>query len=266
MTQKVAVPATDDTTWIEPIALRCADSFRAVAESFIHGTLTNLPKGSVEAYGPRLGDIAACATNLAFALEIYLKCLRIQVGLPPRAEGKGHDLWELYKELPSQVRTAIEERYESGRTRPFPTHASFTYVLQRSPVPPIWDEGNEKSMALPDVLKRSKDTFVSWRYVFEIQQPNRHDLVRRRTFEYLLLLFACTAINAVILRTWFTPRLATASDAARPWLLLSEEDFATVSQEQPWQIADVTDRYTGKRYRIRNIATSNGIDAVAEEL
>lgn len=80
------------------MALRCADAFRETAESFILGKFKSFPKGDLNAWGPILGDIAACATNLAFAPEIYLKCLRIQVGLPPRATtGDGHDLWCLFK-------------------------------------------------------------------------------------------------------------------------------------------------------------------------
>jgi hypothetical protein len=49
-------------------------------------------------------------------------------------------------------------------------------------------------------------------------------------------------------------------------MVLSDLDFAKVSREEPWETADVTDQYTGKRYRIRNIAAGNGIDAIAEEL
>ena len=176
------------------MALRCADSFREIAESFILGEFRKLPKGNLDAWGPTLGDIAACATNLAFALEIYLKCLRIQVGLPPRADGDGHDLWQLYKDLPNQVRRDIEARYESGRTRPYPTHASITFALQRSPVAPTWTDGGEKPMELGEVLKRSKDTFVSWRYVFEIRKPKQGALGQQQTFAYLLLFLACVRL------------------------------------------------------------------------
>lgn len=242
------------------MALRCADSFRETAESFILGKFRNLPKGNLDA--STLGDIAACATNLALALEIYLKCLRIQVGLAPRAGGDGHDLWRLYKELPSHIRKDIEARYESGRTRPYPTHASITFALQRNPVAPTWTDGDEKSMKLGEVLKRSKDTFISWRYVFEIRKPEQEGLGKKQTFEYLLLFLACVAIDAVISRNWFTPRLGTDPTAPRASMLLNDMDFAKVSLDIAWKIADVTDQYTGKRYRILN----NGVDAIAEEL
>lgn len=252
----------EDLTWIEPVALHCADSFRETAESFIIGKFKSLPKGDLSFWHPSFGDIAACATNLAFALEIYLKCLRLQVGLPPRAAaGAGHDLWRLYKELPNDVRKDIEARYERGRTQPYPANASISFAMQRSPLAADWYAGPEKSMEFEQVLKRSKDTFVSWRYVFEIQEPDkRHG--RRQTFEYLLLFFACVAINAVISRNWFTPMLGSDSTAKQAWMLLNDIDFAKVSSDTPWKIADVTDQYTGKRYRIRN----SGVHAIAEEL
>lgn len=245
------------------MAMRCADAFRETAESFILEKFKSLPKGDLNAWDPILGEIAVCATNLAFALEIYLKCLRLQVGLPPRAaDGDGHDIWRLYKELPGHVREDIEARYERGRTQPYPTHASISFALQHSPVAPNWNDNAGKSMELEEVLKRSKDTFVSWRYVFEIQKPDQ-DHGKRQTFEYLLLFFACVAINAAISRNWFTPRFAKDSSAGQAWLmLLNDKDFAKVSSDAPWDIADVTDRYTGKRYRIRR----NGIDVIAEEL
>jgi hypothetical protein len=264
------VGKTDDTKWIEPIALACADSFLSAAQSFIdpERIRTALPEGvfGIAEHGHALGDLAVCATNLAFAIEIYLKCLRAQVGLPTRSQGSGHDLSKLYEDLPPHTKREIEERYERGRTHPHPAYASITFALSQSPKPPVWSDLTDKSMNLAEVLKRSKDVFVSWRYVFEVKESYSDTRHQMHTFEYLLLLLACVAINAVILRNWFTPRLGTDPNALRPWMVLSDLDFAKVSREEPWATADVTDRYTGKRYRIHNIATGNGIDAIAEEL
>lgn len=261
---------TDDTKWIEPIALACADSFLRAAQSFIDPERIQkaLPEGrfgSAE-HGHALGDLAVCATNLAFAIEIYLKCLRVQVGLPVRAQGSGHDLWKLYEDLPIHTKKEIEERYERGRTHPNSTYASIAFSHSRNPKPPVWSDLTDKSMNIAEVLKRSKDVFVSWRYVFEVKDSYRETGHQLHTFEYLLLLFACVAINAVILRNWFTPRLGADPNAPRPWMVLSDLDFAKVSCEESWVTADVTDQYTGKRYRIRNIVGGNGIDAIAEEL
>ena len=115
-------------------------------------------------------------------------------------------------------------------------------------------------MKLEDVLKRSKDVFVSWRYVFEVRNTGGND--SHHTFEYLLLLLACVAINAVILRNWYTPQLGLDPNAPRPWMVLSDSDFAKVSSNSLWASATITDQYTDKRYRVRNV---NG-HHIAEEL
>lgn len=252
---------SDDAKLIEPLALVCADSFLKTAQSFIdtQKIKRELPEGSDGINNPALGDLAVCATNLAFAIEIYLKCLRAQLGLQ---HARGHDLWDLYNDLPDHIKSEIETRYERGRNNPSPAHASITFSLSRRPDAPAWQDLSLASMKLGDVLKRSKDVFVSWRYVFEVRKAEDDDSHQLHTFEYLLLLLACVAINAVILRNWYTPQIGTDRDAPRPWMVLSNSDFAMVSSDDRWEIATITDQYTGKRYRIRNV---DG-DHIAEEL
>lgn len=252
---------SDDIKWIEPIALVCANSFMKTAQSFIDIQKIDreLPEGPVGTYGPAFGDIAVCATNLAFAIEIYLKCLRAELGLP---QARGHNLYELYRDLPPRVKNEIESRYERGRTNPSPTYASITFALSRQPGNPIWQDLGLLSMKLGDVLKRSKDVFVSWRCVFEVRNAEDDDARQLHTFEYLLLLLACVAINAVILRNWYTPQLGANPNAPRPWMMLSDRDFAKVSSNDLWAHATIKDQYTGKRYRVRNIDGNH----IAEEL
>jgi hypothetical protein len=186
------------------MAVACADSFKRAASAYIiAGTVrTELPEGLPAPSDERFGDLAVCASNLAFAIEIYLKTLRTQLGLPVREKGIGHDLASLYDGLPAHIRKDIEERYERGRTTPTPTYASVTLSFSRTPVPPVWPDSAAQSMQLPDVLRRSKDLFVTWRYVFEVTEPDEPNSHRLHTFEYLLLLFACEAISAVITRNW----------------------------------------------------------------
>lgn len=117
-------------------------------------------------------------------------------------------------------------------------------------------------MKLGDVLKRSKDVFVSWRYVFEFRKAEDDDSPQLHEFEYLLLLLACVAINCVILRNWYTPQLGTDPNAPGPWMVLNDRDFAKVSSDNLRTTVTITDQYTGKRYRIRSM---DG-DHIAEEL
>ena len=176
------------------MALACADGFLKAAHAFIDPLKIQqeLPEGPNGTYGPAFGDLVVCATNLGFALELYLKCLHAQLGLRIPV---GHDLWKLYEDLPSHIKAEIEDRYESGRTKPSPTHAAITLALSKTQSPPTWVDFNQLSMKLGDVLKRSKNLFVAWRYVFEFKYPEGADSRQTHTFEYLPLLFGCVAIN-----------------------------------------------------------------------
>src|SRR5437763_9025775 len=70
-------------SWIDPMAVACADSFKRAASAYIvAGTArSELPEGPAPS-DHRFGDLSVCASNLAFAIEIYLKTLRAQLGLP----------------------------------------------------------------------------------------------------------------------------------------------------------------------------------------
>ena len=61
-----------------------------------------------------MGDLVACATNLAFAVELYLKGLLTELGI---GVPRDHNLWKLYDSMPQSVRMLIE----SIMTRPYQT-------------------------------------------------------------------------------------------------------------------------------------------------
>ena len=156
--------------YISQAALVCAEAFQKLAEKLIPRIWT-VKEGITQAMPDEMGDVVACATNLAFALELYLKALLTQLDLPvPQV----HDLRSLYDAIPQPVRTLIESVYDAARPddmRRMGGRVSFTY--SKGPLeeaPPPWDDYN-MSLALPDLLARSKDLFQSWRYVFEFSQP-----------------------------------------------------------------------------------------------
>jgi hypothetical protein len=258
------------SAWYEPAALACADSFLNTAKSLLdsRSIADELPEGRMGYFGQSFGNLAACATNLAFALEIYLKTLRVQHGLPACPQGKGpnrHDLSKMYNDLPAAVRAVMEARFDAARKLQHPAqNAAITFALSPSPKLPPWPDRRSQSTKLGDILERSKDVFVSWRYVFEFEIPDG-EAHRMRSFEYLFLFMACEAVNAAILRNWFTP---TFPDGTQAWLLLGDEDYAKVSQNQSWTTATITDQYTDKCYRLRKVPSDKPgdiEDVIAEE-
>jgi hypothetical protein len=178
-------------------AALCAQAFRALAEPFIDRIPSEVPGASSETVPPRLGNLVSSATNLGLSIEICLKALRAQLALPiPRT----HDLWELYKDLPQHVRSTVEADYDIGRqTLPRGTHLSVT--LAKGPIaPPSWESYESLSMALPDLLQRTRELPVSWRYIYEFEEPQSGDYQFHR-FEYRLLLLACDALEQALATT-----------------------------------------------------------------
>ena len=188
-------------------ALVCAETFQKLAEK-LFPAIWSVNEGSYHVMPNEMGDVVACATNLAFAVELYLKGLLTQMDLPVPAV---HDLRVLYNAMPQPVRALIESNYDTAlpdEVRRLDGHVSFTSAT--GPLEePRWDD-YKVSLALPDLLERSKDLFQSWRYVFEFSQPEGSSYEFRQ-FEYGLLRCA-----AEVLRVELTVRLHETGERPLP--------------------------------------------------
>ncbi len=142
-----------------------------------------------------MADVVVCATNLTFAIELYLKALlsHLELQVP-----KVHDLISLYKIIPQPIRTIVEEVYESACLEDKSNLPSYSFTLAKGPLEvPEWNDVSKKSPLLADLLERSKDLFHSWRYVCEFNKPE-NDSYQFHKFEYGLLRFAAEAIRVEV--------------------------------------------------------------------
>ncbi|MFZ2147987.1 MAG: hypothetical protein WAV28_12265 [Sedimentisphaerales bacterium] len=180
-------------------ALVCGEAFQRLSKEFI-SRIGAIKEKSSQAMSNELGDMVVCATNLGFAIELYLKALLTQFDLPvPQV----HDLRALYDMIPQPVRAIIESVYDTA----LPEQARQLYgrvsiTLAKSPIEgpieePLWDDYSKVSSALPDVLARSRDLFQSWRYIFEFTQPEDSPY-QFHQFDYGLLWCAAEAIRVEI--------------------------------------------------------------------
>ena len=110
-----------------------------------------------------------------------------------------HDLRVLYDLIPQPVRALIESVYDTAlpdEVRQLRGRVSFT--LAKGPIEkPLWDDYTKISLALPDLLARSKDLFQSWRYVFEFSH-SEDSPYQFHQFEYGLLRCAAEAMRVEI--------------------------------------------------------------------
>lgn len=141
-------------------ALVCGEAFQRLAQEFIP-RIGIIKKKSSQDMSSELGDLVACATNLGFAIELYLKALLTQLDLPvPQV----HDLRTLYDAIPQPVRALIESVYDTKwpeQARQLRGRVSFTLGKAKGPLEELrWDD-YKVSLALPDVMARSRDLFQS---------------------------------------------------------------------------------------------------------
>lgn len=90
-------------------ALVCGEAFQRLAAEFI-SRIRVIKEGTAQAMSNELGDLVACATNLGFAIELYLKALLTQLDL---LVPKSHNLRALYDRIPQPVRALIEDVYDT---------------------------------------------------------------------------------------------------------------------------------------------------------
>jgi hypothetical protein len=173
----------------------CGEAFQRQAERLIPGIWAVKEGSSAIVMSDELGDVVVCATNLAFALELYLKALLTQLGLPV---AQNHDLRVLYDGLPQSVRKLIEGVYDKAlpdNVRRMDGHTSFVLAWGPLERPPF--EDSKTWPALPDVIARSRDLFQSWRYAFEFSPPNGSSY-QFRQFEYCFLRCAAEVMRVEV--------------------------------------------------------------------
>lgn len=157
------------------MACLVADGFFNAARRFFG----KLPRGlneSVQAAFERRGELAAAATSLGLAIELYLKALAIRSGKRPV---KTHDLTKLFGELPLELQNSIEVGYAkfSANTSQDTISAIEMFVTTTPCLP---TEAEEMALrrhvrdckTVRSLLESEKDAFKNWRYVYEPDMPS----------------------------------------------------------------------------------------------
>ena len=154
------------------IAILAGDAFFAHSEAFTKEWFGKDINPAPQLTGQFISTLIASATTLALGIELYLKALRMQAGLPIP---KTHHLLSLYTDLPQEMTTAIEDQYERTKpSLPIGKAVGFELVLECGSVPPEvitqWEDKKRKppDHSLKALLERSSDAFNTWRYLHEV--------------------------------------------------------------------------------------------------
>lgn len=160
------------------LAINSADTFKAISDAY-----TNTRKGikleDSHKHQVPLGTVIGSATNLALAVELYLKSIYMLLKMEVPAT---HHLWTLYENLPDDVKNELKAQYDSTNSRLPKELASVRIYTARGknrpfdPPPEIRKVGPSD---LKSVLVRSAEAYVTWRYLYE-----HEDTDDWRMFEY----------------------------------------------------------------------------------
>lgn len=180
-------------------ALACAEAYLRLAEPALIKIKDVEESKEPDSFSPSLADSVAAATNLAFAIELYIKAILIvsKINVPQGRDG--HNLGKLYAAMPQHFRVVIGKLYEETRKKDWNGRYD-SITLSIGPVSagiPKWDDNRSESFDLEVLLDRSSDIFTSWRYIYEFKKPDEGGWQFHR-LEYCLLLSACRTMRDII--------------------------------------------------------------------
>jgi len=98
-------------------ALACAEACLRLAEPALIRIKDVEESKEPDSFSPGLADGVAGATNLAFAIELYIKAILIVSNIDVPQGRDGHNLGTLYAKMPQHFRVVIESLYEETRKK-----------------------------------------------------------------------------------------------------------------------------------------------------
>lgn len=180
------------------IALESANSFRQLSKVFTD-KLGKDVEVAKEIAAHDQGGMIASPTLLSLSIELYLKGM---IMIFPRIKvPETHDLSALYKKLPQGLRSAMEDYYNYLNSTINPTDTSALIVALHPhtvtdeefdewlKINPLVSEKN-KVRTIEAVLKRSKDMFMTWRYIYE-----KKNHIQLYSYEYTRLGFIADSLR-----------------------------------------------------------------------
>ncbi len=113
--------------------------------------------------------------NFNFAAELYLKGLHL---LTTKQERSGHEIWKLFKDLPTEIKIQIEEKYDDlvlSDNKELGEYSAKFIINKLEP------KTLRESSSLKDMLLLHNKSFEEWRYLYE----NRKSIMFKYNFNQM---------------------------------------------------------------------------------
>lgn len=155
--------------------------------SIVEGIFSKWPNEDPESQPP-VHEIIFCATNLAFATELYLKaaCVACSGNLPPG----GHRLLTIFNNIPKADRKKIVSKYDDMFAQKYGRlgNGEIWFKLNDGDLP-----NDKRPTSLLEVLDHYSTSYEDWRYLFAIhKKANPSNL---RGLHYSRLMCLCEAVD-----------------------------------------------------------------------
>lgn len=157
------------------IAFTAAEAFNKHAQQFI--CKVNIPvEESAQYVAKDIGGWIASATQLVFAIELYIKCLLLITG---RSVPKKHNLLQLYEGLAEDLKKQVHEIFESQPKQPINSTNSLILSVHIDNFTRDQLEDIDRQhigcddYSLIAMLDRYQAAFSIWRYIYEIGKRNK---------------------------------------------------------------------------------------------
>jgi hypothetical protein len=145
----------------------------------------------------KVGNLASSATNLTFAVELYLKSYRIIVG---ESYISNHNLFQQFEKLPDKHKNEIRKRYFNLLVATNDNALQDLNLLIKSEQKQItkqeYSKGDNESKTIDEVLRRSSGKFTIWRYIFDSHEKGKK--FTKVKIEYGHLLLICKVFKSLI--------------------------------------------------------------------
>jgi len=136
---------------------------------------------------PPVHEIVFCASNLAFATELYLKsaCVACSGKPPPKV----HDLHTIFTNIPSSDRNCIIDIYDRNFERKYKklNLGEIWFKLNDDELP-----GDKRPTTLKEVLAHYSSSYEDWRYIFAMHKKSNPSNLRCLHYSRLMCLCEAT--------------------------------------------------------------------------
>ncbi len=159
--------------------------------SIVENIFSKWPSNQNQPENLPLHEVIFCATNLAFATELYLKAACIACsGNPPPG---GHKLLKIFDNIPKDARKQILSRHEELFATKYGHLGNGEVWLKLND----GDLPSDKSpISIQEVLGHYSTSYEDWRYIFAIRKnANSSNL---RGLHYSRLMCLCEAIDTFL--------------------------------------------------------------------